>query len=370
MTIGVSALGAGRDTPAGTGNACTEILLRMCRLYPDHNFILFFDRPVPPQLALPSNARPLVVPAKGARAWQRRWWWRWRLPRALSRQRPDVFLGMDGLLPLSSSIPAVLFIKDLSFLHSVAGGPQRWQRFLKKNTLQFIARSQQVVALSGYLQQQLLEYAPGVADKLHVVPAGVHESYRPLSWEEREAVKQQYTGSAEFFIAVGSLHPRNNIIPLLKAFSALKRRLRSNMKLVLAGPQAQGGEEIADSLRSYKFRQDVVWLQNPGQAELAQLTGAAYALVYTPRFEGAALPIYAALQCQVPVIAIDSAPAREAGGEAALYTNPDNLGDLADKMCLLYKDEQLRARLLAGIPAAPQCNWNECAEGIIRLLKH
>lgn len=368
MTIGVSALSIGRDTPAGTGNACTEMLLRMCRLYPDHDFICFFDRPVPPGLALPANAKALIVPAKGTGAWQRRWWWRWRLPRAIERSRPNIFLGMDGLLPLRSRVPAVLFIKDLSFIPGVAGEPVKWQRFLKKNTVRYIAQARQVAVLSGYLQQQLLEYAPGVAGKLQVLDAGVHESYRPLSWEEREAVKQQYTGSVEYFIAAGSLHPRNNIVPLLKAFSVLKRRLRSNMKLVLAGPAAAGeGEEIADSLRSYKFRQDVVWLQEPGQSDLALLIGAAYALVYTPRLDGAALPVYAALQCQVPVIAIDGPAAREAAGEAALYTDPQNLEDLADKMCLLYKDEQLRSGLLARIPASQQRSWDACARALMQL---
>jgi glycosyltransferase involved in cell wall biosynthesis len=75
----------------------------------------------------------------------------------------------------------------------------------------------------------------------------------------------------------------------------------------------------------------------------------AYALIYTPRFEGMALPVYAAMQCQVPVIALDSLTAREAGGDAVIYTDPENLEDFADKMCLLYKDEQLRSRQLSRI---------------------
>jgi glycosyltransferase involved in cell wall biosynthesis len=274
---------------------------------------------------------------------------------------------MDGILPLRSRIPAFLFIKDLSFLQGVAGEPVKWQRFLKQQTVKYIAKAQKVGVLSAHLQQMLLQYAPGAANKLQVLPAGIHESYRPLSWEEREAVKQQYAGGVEYFIVTGSLHPRNNIMPLLKAFSVLKRRLRSNMKLVLAGSATAAGREIADSLQNYKFRQDVIWLQEPDQPALAQLTGAAYAMIHTARLEGTALPVYAALQCQVPVIAIDGPAAREAGKDALLYTDPQNLEDLADKLCLLYKDEQLRTRLLqtmAGMPLPG--SWDTAADALMQ----
>jgi len=368
MTIGVSAVSISEDTPADSNNAHAEIVLRMCARHPEHSFILFFDRPVPPQLSLPANVTPVVVPLKGQALWRRRWWWQWQLRRALQRHRPDIFLAWDGLLPLRSRIPAVLFINDLSFLQGVAGVPEKWRRYLQRQTAQYIDKAQKVVILSEALRPALLEYTPAAAGKLGVLPAGVHEGYRPLSWDEREAVKQQYTGGVEYFIVTGALHPRNNITPLLKAFSVLKRRLHSNMKLVLAGSPTPAGREIADSLRTYRFRQDVLWLQQPDQAALAQLTAAAYALVYTTRLAGAALPVYAALQCEVPVIALDGPAAREAGKDALLYTDPQRLEDLADKLCLLYKDEQLRARLLQQMAALPRtAGWNVCADQLMRI---
>ncbi|GAA0533471.1 glycosyltransferase [Chitinophaga japonensis] len=366
MTIGVSAVSIPEDTPADSNNAYTEIVLRMCARHPEHSFILFFDRPVPPQLSLPVNATPVVLPLKGNARWRRRWWWQWQLHRALLRHRPAVFLAMDGMLPLRSRIPAVLFINDLSFLQGAAGMPGKWQRYLQRQTVQYVDKAQKVLLLTGALRQALLEYAPAAAGKLRVLPAAVHESYHPLSWEEREAVKQQYTNGVEYFIVTGALHPRNNITPLLKAFSALKRRLHSNMKLVLAGSPTPAGLEIADSLRTYRFRQDVVWLQEPDQAALAQLTAAAYAMIYTTRLAGTALPVYAALQCEVPVIALDGPAAREAGKDALLYADPRRQEDLADKLCLLYKDEQLRARLLQEMAALPRTGgWDACADELI-----
>ncbi|KAA2245295.1 glycosyltransferase family 4 protein [Chitinophaga agrisoli] len=369
MTIGVSAINISTDMPADTGNIGTEIIWRMCQQHPEHSFLLFFDRPVPAHLVLPANATAVVVPLKAPSLWRRKWWLQWQLPRALKQHRPDVFLAMDGLLPLRSRIPAFLFLKDLSFLQSVAGVPVKWQQFLQQQTSKYITRAQGIWVLSPRQEQELLQYAPAAAGKTSVLPAGIHESYHPLPWEEREAVKQQHTGGVEYFIVTAAMHPRNNIQPLLKAFSALKRRLRSNMKLVLVGNVTPAGQEIADSLRNYKFRDDIVWIQHADQATLAQLTAAAYAMIYTTRFDAVALPVYAALRCEVPVVAIDSEAAREAGKDAVLYTDPENLADLADKLCLMYKDEQLRARLLRNIATVElPGGWDTAAEQCANML--
>src|SRR5690606_26726896 len=113
-------------------------------------------------------------------------------------------------------------------------------------------------------------------------------------------------------------HPDNNIIPLLKAFSLLKKRLRSSMKLMLTGKLTVEGEDIAEAMQTYKFRDDVVWLQKPDEPILARLTAGAYAVVFTGGADGLAVPVYAALRCQVPAVVIYAGAATEAGGDAAL----------------------------------------------------
>jgi glycosyltransferase involved in cell wall biosynthesis len=121
------------------------------------------------------------------------------------------------------------------------------------------------------------------------------------------------------------------------------------MKLLLVGSETAAGAEITGSLTSYKYRNDVILMPDADQATLAKVVAGAYALVYSTRFAGVAMPVYAAMQCEVPVIALEGAAAREAGGEGVLYADPESLEDLADKMCLLYKDEELRSRLLNNI---------------------
>jgi glycosyltransferase involved in cell wall biosynthesis len=345
MRIGVNASPMALDTAADTGNIVTTLLTGLCRLHPEHTFIFFFDK-TPSHLQLPSNATVTVLPLKSNSAWRRSLWQEWTLPRALKAQGIELFLGMDGTLPLRSKIPASLFIPDMSFMHGVTGvKPRSMQKYIEK--------AQRILVLSDTIKEDVLQYAPAAADKVRLVSPGIPENYRPVEWQEREDIKREFAWGVEYFVAIGSLHPKNNILPLFKAFSALKRRLHSNMKLVLVGAGTAAGADIIGSLSSYKYRNDVVWLKDADADTLPRVVAGAYALIYTARFEGMAMPVYGALKSQVPVIALDGLVAKAAGGDAVLYTDPENLEDLADKMCLLYKDEELRTRQLSRIAARP-----------------
>ncbi|MFY0253303.1 glycosyltransferase family 4 protein [Chitinophaga sp. 30R24] len=362
MQIAVNAAYLQQDMPADTGRVATEIILAMCRQQPEHQFTLFFDGPVPVDLHFPANVTTVLLPRKGNKPWHYYWWQEWQLVHAMRPFHPDLFLGLGGALPLRSQVPAGLLIRDLSFLQDAGLQPAAQQRGLRKNIVKYLAQARRVAVLSDVSREELLRLAPAVADKTARLDTGLSHLYKPLEWEEREAVKKEFTNGAEYFLVTGSLHPRNNIIPVLKAFSALKKRQRSNIRLVLAGSITPAGAEISTALQSYKFRQDVVLVENPDEASLAKLTGGAYALIYPARLDGLALPVYAAQRCQVPVIALDSAAAREAGGDSVLYVNPASQDDLSEKMSLLYKDEQLRSRLLVKEPPIkPYNSWEHAA---------
>lgn len=362
MRIGVNASCLLQDNPADTGNIARDLLSGLCRNHPEHSFILFFDQSPPADLSWPANVTTVVLPIKGNQEWRRYIWLEWKLAGVLKKHQLDLFLGMDGRVPLRSKVPAHLLITDMGFLHGATGIPAAEQRLLKKNLIRYIRHAKKVIVVSATLQNDVLQYAPEAAAKLTVIKPAVDSSYQPLEWEAREEVKETYAGRVEYFAVVGRIHPRNNLMPLLKAFSALKRRLHSNMKLLLIGSQTAAGEEITAALASYKYRNDVVLLPGTDQETLAKLVAGAYSLLYLPRFDGVAMPVYAAMQSDVPVIALEGAAAREAGGDAVLFADPDSLEDLADKMCLLYKDEELRGRLLGKMKKA---DWSTAFGALI-----
>lgn len=100
-----------------------------------------------------------------------------------------------------------------------------------------------------------------------------------MEWEEREQIKEKYAGGTEYFLYAASIYPVDPLILLLKAFSYFKRWQQSNMKLIVAGATNRKTEKLKEKLATYKYREDVILIENPAAEALIELTAGAYASV-------------------------------------------------------------------------------------------
>lgn len=355
MRIAVNASPLLQDTPADTGNVASELVYRMCNLNPETEFVLIADKPGKLLRPLPANAQMIVRKPLAANALGRYIWRKVQWKSILRKLKADRLLCIDEVLPVPDDFPAYLVItRDIAIIN-------------KDITSQYIRRFNGIALFSEFMREQLNNRFGGLDNKITLLQPGVSETYMPVNWEEREEIKREYAGGMEYFIAVGSLDPSNNIIPLLKAFSLLKKRLRSGVKLVLAGRRTVDGDEIAESLQTYKFREDVVWIAKPDEVVLARLIAGAYGIVHTPGADGLCVPVFAALRSQVPAVVINAGAAPEAGGDASLKAVAGDITDLSEKMGALYKDELLRSRLLAHTQQIP--SWDVAARDLGNIIK-
>ncbi|MBA2746941.1 MAG: glycosyltransferase family 4 protein, partial [Flavisolibacter sp.] len=203
----------------------------------------------------------------------------------------------------------------------------------------------------------------GAAEKIRVVYSAVKEGFQPTPYTEQESTREKYTGGKQYFIYVGALQPRKNLLNLLKGFSVFKNRLKSEMKLVLCGRMAWKNEELVKMLKTYKFRHDVLLTGYVSEKELVTLLGSAYAMVYPSFFEGFGVPVLEAMHCNVPALTSSGTSMEEIGADAALYFNPRDHKDIGDKMMMIYKDENLRSRLIEnGKKTAAGYSWQKTAD--------
>lgn len=347
----------------GIGWYTKQMLERIVRNHPEHEFIFFFDRPYDPSFVFGPNVKPVVVHPQARHAVLFYLWFEWSIPFLLKKYKADLFLSLDGLCSLSTKVPTCLVMHDLAFEHY----PQhlklshRW--YLQHYSPKFARKAKRIVTVSEYSKQDIAKRYRINPERIDVTYNGANPAYKPLDYDDREAVKAEFAGGNEYFVFAGALHPRKNVVALLQAFIKFKRRQRTPIKLVIVGRMAWKFEELAELRETMPFKEDVIW---PGYLDVDQLSrviGAAYALIYPSLFEGFGIPILESLKCGVPAVVSNTSSMPEVAGNAALLVDPTDVDDIAAKMGQIYKDEVLRNRLVAAAgPQSDKFDWDRSAE--------
>ena len=347
----------------GYGYFLYETLRRITASHPEHEFIFIFDRPFERRFIFSPNVTAVVTgpPARHPLLWKL--WYDVKVPAVLKKHKADVFLSLDGFCSLATQVPQCLVIHDLSFLHYPKFIPASHLYYLKRYTPRFLAKARSIATVSAFSRNDIQKHYSVAPEKIDIVYSAAKNIFKPVSQEVKDEVKNKHSKSQEYFLYTGAIHPRKNLLNLLKAFSVLKKKQKSNIKLILAGRLAWKNQSFLEALKTYKYRDDVVVTGYLPEHELVELTASAYALVYPSLWEGFGVPVLEAMRCEVPVITSRDSAMQEIAGDAALYADPESFHELAEQMMLLYKDERLRQQLIQkGKSLEANYTWDRTAK--------
>ncbi len=360
MKIAINARFSGQDTVEGYGRFTNGLVQAMASACPSDEFIMMYDRQ--PELSV-MRGRNIIEKVKGPAARHPLLWKLWydvSMPSMAGKAKADIIFSPDGFCSLHCSIPQVLAIHDLAYLHFPAGISRMYRAYYMYYTPQFIRKAKHIVTVSDFSMHDIIEHYPHAKGKISVIHNAADKGFTPLDWRAKEQVKEKFAGGSEYFLYAGAIHPRKNLVNLLKGFSWFKNRQRSGMKLILAGRLAWGADEFVSLMQTYKYRDEVVMTGYIPEDEMQKLVGAAYAMVYPSHWEGFGLPVLEAMQSGVPVITSSNSSMPEIGGDAAVYCEPGDSEAWGRAMGLLYKDENYRSELVSkGIKRASMFSWEE-----------
>ena len=223
-----------------------------------------------------------------------------------------------------------------------------------------IKRTQVIITPSHFLREEIIEKYKTGKTRVDVIYTGADEDSRPLPIEKKEEIIEAYADGNEYFLSY-AIPDHNSLLNLLKAFSIFKKMQKSGMQLLIVSG-TEISKDFLEVLRLYKFKSEVNVFDNTGKQLLLAITGAAYAVVYPFGSTGYAFGVNA-MKSNVPVITSKENEAPEILGEAALYVDPHDIKDIADKMMLIYKDENLRKQLIEnGKEQVKKYTWERSAE--------
>jgi glycosyltransferase involved in cell wall biosynthesis len=92
--------------------------------------------------------------------------------------------------------------------------------------------------------------------------------------------------------------------------------------------------------------------------------------VYPSLYEGFGLPVLEAMQCGCPVVASDATSIPEVAGDAAVLVNALDSKALADAICRVITDMELRKKLVdSGFEQVKKFSWDRCADTMLKVIR-
>lgn len=371
MNIAVNTRLLLKDKLEGIGTFAFESLRRIAETHKEHRFIYLFDRPFAEEFITSPNITPLVVPPPTRHPVLWYWWLEKKLPAVIKEYKADLFFSPDGFIPLHLSIPSHTVIHDLNFEHYPSDLPWAARKYYLHYFPRFAERANRIATVSEFSRNDIHRQYGTPLEKIDVVYNGSVSEFTPLSEQEKAATRSAYAGGQDYFIYVGSMHPRKNIPRLLQAYEEFRKRSEKRVKLLLAGSRTSWAPGNDEQVRKMKFGGDVHFTGRVPAEKLKYLLGSALALTYVPYFEGFGIPIIEAMSAGVPVISSNKSSMPEIAGDAALLTDPFFIGSIAEAMLNVAGDAALREKLITkGHKQAQKFSWERTAsllwESILR----
>jgi glycosyltransferase involved in cell wall biosynthesis len=322
-----------------------EIFLRMAASNPEHTFLFIFDKPFSEKINFPQNVIPLAIERKGNSRLKWKFWYKLKIPIALKRHKADIFIS-EKFISLRTIIPQLLLFPDFTFIQQPSFLEKKTVRFYKKNTSLLLNKATNVIAASDFFKKEIIKRNKINEEKIIVLHPEIANDFEEITFEEKESIKEKYAAGNEYFIYNGMISLQQNLLNLLKAFSFFKKRQKSKMQLLITGKPGIDYEQFTESLRLFRFKDEVKVLDNLSESETEKIIASAYAMIHVPVYESGYSQGLQALKYKVPAILSSTGALSESFADAALYAHPENFKDIAEKMMLLFKDEKLRKDLI------------------------
>lgn len=347
----------------GIGWFSYQTLKQITQKHKEHQFVFLFDRPYDQEFIFSDNITPLVIGPQARHPFLYYLWFENSVRSVLGKLKPDLFLSPDGFLSLGANCKQLPVIHDINFLHHPKDSKWLTAKYYNYYFPRYAKKATRIATVSEYSKQDIVSNYKIDASKIDVVYNGINSFFKPLDELAKSITKKKFANGCDYFVYVGSLHPRKNIPSLIKAFSEFKKEKNTKVKLVLAGPNYWGMQDTYKLIKESGIEGEVIFTNRLNNDDLAAVLGSAIAMTFVPYYEGFGIPLVEAMQAEVPIITSNVTSLPEIAGDAALLIDPLNANQLKEAMIKVWQDENLRTDLIQkGRIRKQQFSWEKSAD--------
>lgn len=363
----------------GLGHYSRTLIHSLAALYPQHDYCLF--NPRPSTLYRPAGANIHEVQPAGflskifRSAWRSSW-----VKADLKRLGIDLYHGLSHEIPLGmqhTGIPSVVTMHDLIFERY----PRQYNRVdvqIYRKKFSYAARhADKIIAISRQTRDDLISLYHVPEQKIEVCYQSCSPAFaRWIDTDEKNRIKTYYGLPDNYFLYVGSVIERKNLLLVCQALNIIKSE--TNLPLVVIGSGGAYKQKVQEYIRQNGLERRVLFMADTERArntetfrtaaDFPAIYQMAAAMIYPSVYEGFGIPVLEALWSRLPVITSNTSCLPEAGGDAALYINPHSAEELAAAMQRVAADEALRMEMMdKGWQHAHNFTNEKCAAAVMKV---
>jgi len=353
MLIGLEATRANKEFKTGTEWYAWHLLQQFKQIDNTNNFVVYHNSDLSKDLAVgPANFlfKQIKWPFN-------KLWTHIRLSLELLIHPVDK-LFFSNAVPLITRGEVTVTIHDLGFIKN----PELYhplERIYQKISHNIaIKKANKILAISEATKSDIIKYYPKAESKIKVIYNGWDkEEFKPIGVDKKERICSKYNLPKDFLLYIGRIETKKNIQNLVKAYNLLN----TDMPLVLAGrPGNYGFNEVKELA---KDNSNIIFTGYIPQEDYQLLIAASTVFIFPSKFEGFGIPVLEAMGSGVPVICSDIPVLHEVASNAAIFFNPDDYNDIANKIDLLIKNKDRRLELIElGLSRSQEYSWEKCAK--------
>ncbi len=380
MNIGFDAKRAFHNG-TGLGHYSRTLIRSLSEYYPEHQYYLFNPKRSADFELKGDNLHEVLPTGFLNRSFSSAWRSSW-VKKDMKRLGIDIYHGLSHEIPLGirkTGIRSVVTIHDL--IHERY--PEQYSalevKIYSRKFRYACAYADKVIAISEQTKRDIIEFYNTPEEKITVCYQSCNPAFgRAISQEEKARVRNEFSLPDQFFLYVGSIAERKNLLNILKALFLLRNEL--NIPLVVIGDGFKYKEQVKDFVRQNDLEDKVIFLSENEKARSSKafrsatvfpaIYQSAIAMIYPSFFEGFGIPVLEALWSRLPVITSNVSCLPEAGGDGACYVNPASTEEIAGAMKKIYNDKEFANTLREkGWLHAQNFNQKKCADAVMNVYK-
>ncbi len=380
MNIGYDAKRAYHNG-TGLGHYSRTLLHSLSEYYPQHQYYLFNPKSSNSFEVKGNNIHEVLPDGFLNKLFSSAWRSSW-VKKDLQKLKIDLYHGLSHEIPVGikkTGIKSVVTIHDL--IHERY--PEQYNaidvKIYSKKFRYACEHADKIIAISEQTKRDIIEFYKTPAEKISVCYQSCNPAFgKVVSDEEKRKIKEQYGLPEQFFLCVGSIIERKNLLNICKAIFLLRNEL--DIPLVVIGDGGKYKQQVKDYLLQNGIEDSIIFLSENQSAKSSQsfksavdfpaIYQSAIAMLYPSFFEGFGIPVLEALWSRLPVITSDASCLPEAGGDGAYYVSPASATEITTAMKKIYSDKEFAAGMIEkGWQHAQNFTQQKCAASVMDVYK-